>query len=124
MQKRINGYDIVLKLTKSGEGEGVFAVSQTYDSFNIGIDNHKDYKYMIDTKVNSNYPNHLLCNEVLFEPFSDIPISINSIVGYFKGSDCTKFYMNDEYTGNFSWDAENVVENYNQQIETAKCVIL
>ena len=80
---------------------------------------------MIDTKIKSNcgfdpdatvnLPNHLKSYEVIFES----PININIIVGYFDrhNNNNTSFYLNDEYTGNFSWEVENVVENYNQQIQ-------
>jgi CRISPR/Cas system-associated endoribonuclease Cas2 len=129
-------YDLII--ITSRDVEGVIATSKHITDFNIGMTSPTDYKYMIDTQVNSNYgldPDaiaNLNRENSKYEVIFEDPLSINSIVGYFKNKDTTKFYVNDEYTGNFSWDAENVVENYNQQIETAKykaqsrakCVIL
>jgi hypothetical protein len=117
-------YDLII--IASRDIKGVIATSKHITAFNIGITTPTDYKYMIDTKVNSNYgldPDAiagLRRGYAKYEVIFENPLSINSIVGYFIKYDTTKFYVNDKYTGNFSWDAENVVENYNQQINLKK----
>ena len=74
---------------------------------------------MIDTKVNNirgldpdyfrkfdDYHTYEVC-------FED-PLPYGSIVGYFKDRHYKVFYLNNEYQGGFSWNADDVVRHYYQ----------
>ena len=93
------------KLPKDTNGNGWLA------------EDKKKYRYMIDTKVNnirgldSDYFRQwedCASYEVCFED----PLLYNSIVGYFKDRDYKVFYLNNEYQGGFSWNADDVVHHY------------
>ena len=96
---------------------GVIATSRSMtETNNWGKARNRKYKYMIDTKMNNilglnpdyfrngQYPTFEVC-------FED-PLPYSCIVGYFENENFTKFYLNNEYQGNFSWSAENVVDHY------------
>ena len=104
----------------SRDASGVIATSKSITQTNGSKHIDKSYKYMIDTKMNNvrgldpdyfrrgEWPSCEVC-------FED-PLPFSSIVGFFKNENFEKFYFNNEYQGNFSWSAENVVDHYQNPI--------
>ena len=98
----------------------VIATSKSITQTNGWKHMDKSYKYMIDTKMNNVRgldPDYFRRGErpsceVCFED----PLPYSSIVGYFKNENFKKFYLNNEYQGNFSWSAENIVDHYQNPI--------
>ncbi|MCW7551903.1 hypothetical protein NX722_04445 [Endozoicomonas gorgoniicola] len=70
-------------------------------------------KYMIDAKLAKNYgldADYTLEKLYPGQPFEtsyevcfENPLPFETIVGFFKNGDHTKFYQSDEYKGDFSW---------------------
>ncbi|WP_257274187.1 MULTISPECIES: hypothetical protein [unclassified Endozoicomonas] len=101
----------------SNQTTGIVATSQSV-SWNNGFlsQDLKKYQYMIDTKMDNIRgldPDYFRageapCYEVCFED----PLPYNSIVGYFENQNHEVFYLNNEYQGSFSWNAEDLVRHY------------
>ena len=104
----------------SNQASGVIATSRSMTRTNGYRSLNKKYKYMIDTKMNNIRgldPDYFRKMEYpTFEVCYEDPLPFSSIVGFFKNENFKEFYLNNEYQGNFSWSAENVVDHYQNPI--------